>query len=197
MSLVGNFTQNYDNTGATGGVPPLGRQPSTQHANHDPTPIHAGLEEKESQEGGSSSEGETEQIKRDQTTLNLARRMSRQSTDQQTGNPFDVEKDGPLDPWSENFNSRAWTKALLNLEQQESDKFKPRTAGFAFKDLNVYGYGSATDYQKSVGNVIFEVYGLAKKLLGLSKPRKIDILQNLDGVVHAGEMLVVLGPPGS
>lgn len=40
------------------------------------------------------------------------------------------------------------------------------------------------------------VVGLAKKLLGLAKPHKIDILQNLDGVVHAGEMLVVLGPPG-
>ena len=30
----------------------------------------------------------------------------------------------------------------------------------------------------------------------MAKPRKIDILQNLDGVVHSGEMLVVLGPPG-
>ena len=42
-----------------------------------------------------------------------------------------------------------------------------------------------------------EVVGAAKKLLGMAKPRKIDILQNLEGVVHHGEMLVVLGPPGS
>lgn len=35
-----------------------------------------------------------------------------------------------------------------------------------------------------------------RSLLGY-KGRKIDILQGLDGVVHAGEMLVVLGPPGS
>ena len=46
------------------------------------------------------------------------------------------------------------------------------------------------------GNVALELVGLTKKLLGLGKPRKIDILQNLDGVVHSGEMLVVLGPPG-
>lgn len=46
------------------------------------------------------------------------------------------------------------------------------------------------------GNIILEVAGLAKKVLGMGKPRKIDILQHLDGVVHAGEMLVVLGPPG-
>ncbi len=43
---------------------------------------------------------------------------------------------------------------------------------------------------------MLEGYGLAKKLLGQDKKRKIDILQNLDGVVHSGEMLVVLGPPG-
>lgn len=43
---------------------------------------------------------------------------------------------------------------------------------------------------------MLEVVGLAKKLIGKAKPRKIDILQNLEGVVHSGEMLVVLGPPG-
>jgi hypothetical protein len=46
------------------------------------------------------------------------------------------------------------------------------------------------------GNIFLEVFGLVKKLVGQGKPRKIDILQNLDGVVHSGEMLVVLGPPG-
>ena len=46
------------------------------------------------------------------------------------------------------------------------------------------------------GNVILEVVGAVKKLIGSEKPRKIDILQNLDGGVHSGEMLVVLGPPG-
>lgn len=85
---------------------------------------------------------------------------------------------------------------MLNLQARDPEKWKLRTAGFAFKDLNVYGFGSATDYQKSVSNIWLEVVGLTKKLLGLGKPRKIDILQNLDGVVHEGEMLVVLGPPG-
>jgi hypothetical protein len=85
---------------------------------------------------------------------------------------------------------------MLNLQARDPEKWKLRTAGFAFNDLNVYGFGSATDYQKSVGNVILEVVGLAKKLLGVGKQRKIDILQGLDGVVHDGEMLVVLGPPG-
>lgn len=36
-----------------------------------------------------------------------------------------------------------------------------------------------------------------KGLLGLEKKRRIDILSGLDGVLYPGEMLVVLGPPGS
>jgi hypothetical protein len=55
-------------------------------------------------------------------------------------------------------------------------------------------FGSATDYQKSVGNVWLEAVGLARNLLRASKPRKIEILQGLDGLVRDGEMLVVLGP---
>jgi ATP-binding cassette subfamily G (WHITE) protein 2 (PDR) len=44
--------------------------------------------------------------------------------------------------------------------------------------------------------VLLEAVGLVKKVFGMGKPHKIDILQNLDGLVHSGEMLVVLGPPG-
>lgn len=79
----------------------------------------------------------------------------------------------------------------------EDEKAGPtRTAGVSFKGLNVHGFGSDTDYQKSVGNVWLEGPGLFKRLKG-DKGRKINILQSLDGLVEAGEMLVVLGPPGS
>ena len=42
-------------------------------------------------------------------------------------------------------------------------KMEAKNRRFAFKDLNVYGFGSATDYQKSVGNVVLE---------GLLEPRR-------------------------
>jgi ATP-binding cassette subfamily G (WHITE) protein 2 (PDR) len=140
---------------------------------------------------------EAEQQRRDNEVLDLARRFSTHS--QQSiyqKNPFEAGEDSVLDPRSPRFSPRAFAKSLLNLQARDPEKWKPRTAGFAFKDLNVYGFGSATDYQKSVGNVVLEVVGLAKKLLGASKPTKIDILQDLNGLVHDGEMLVVLGPPG-
>ncbi|KAI9870180.1 MAG: hypothetical protein M1823_008824, partial [Watsoniomyces obsoletus] len=49
---------------------------------------------------------------------------------------------------------------------------------------------------KSVGNVWLQGIGLARSLTGAGQ-RRIDILRNFDGLVRAGEMLVVLGPPGS
>ena len=38
---------------------------------------------------------------------------------------------------------------------------------------------------------------MLRKLLRLNGQRKINILKGLDGLVESGEMLVVLGPPGS
>ena len=140
---------------------------------------------------------EADEKRRDDEVLDLARHFSAQS--QQSiylKNPFEAGEESVLDPRSPNFNPRAFAKSLLNLQARDPDKWKLRTAGFAFKDLNVYGFGSATDYQKSVGNVFLEAVGLVKKLLGASKPTKIDILKDLDGLVYDGEMLVVLGPPG-
>jgi ATP-binding cassette subfamily G (WHITE) protein 2 (PDR) len=42
-----------------------------------------------------------------------------------------------------------------------------------------------------------EIPGLFNKLIGRGKPRKIQILRDFDGLIRSGEMLVVLGRPGS
>jgi ABC-type multidrug transport system ATPase subunit/ABC-type multidrug transport system permease subunit len=110
-------------------------------------------------------------------------------------NVFEAEPDSAIDPASPHFNARAWVKAMFKL-QSNNDRFLARTAGVAFRNLNVHGFGAATDYQKSVGNVWFEAVGLVRKLLGVGQ-RRIDILRGFDGLINAGEMLVVLGPPGS
>lgn len=127
----------------------------------------------------------------------LAKTLTRNSTwSQIPDNPFDAEPDSELDPHSPNFRARAWAKSMIKLRDAEN-KNPGRTAGFAFKNLSAHGYGNATDYQKDVGNVWLEIVGAAKNLLGMGKPRRIDILRNFDGLVNAGEMLVILGPPGS
>ncbi|KAF1808725.1 ABC drug exporter AbcA [Eremomyces bilateralis CBS 781.70] len=134
---------------------------------------------------------------RDEHVQQLARTLTQQSTFTTTGkNPFAPEDHPELDPQSSQFNPRAWTKAMMRVRLDDPESFHPRTAGVAFRNLNVHGFGQETDYQRSVGNVIFEAVGMVRSLLRHGK-RKIDILRDFDGLVRKGEMLVVLGPPGS
>lgn len=111
-------------------------------------------------------------------------------------NPFQPLQNSALDPNGSAFEARAWTKAVLALRSNDPRKYANRTTGVAFRDLNAYGFGVPTDYQQTVGNVWLGALGLVRKHLGTGK-RKIEILRGLDGIVEAGEMLVVLGPPGS
>lgn len=140
--------------------------------------------------------------KRDDEIHELARRFTQQSAKSWTGdgeaqNPFAAEPGSALDPNGDKFNARSWAKAMLQMHTSDKLAHPLRTLGVAFSNLNVHGFGSDTDYQRSVGNVWLQALGLARKLLGQHRERKIEILQNLEGVVKAGEMLVVLGPPGS
>ncbi|KAF4932541.1 ZEB2-regulated ABC transporter 1 [Colletotrichum fructicola] len=138
---------------------------------------------------------DSEMERRHSLVQSLAKRYSHASaTGTVGGNPFFADENSPLNPNSENFHGRAWARAMVDLVQSHGASF--RTSGVAFQNLNVYGYGQATDYQKDVGNVWLSAAGLVRKFTGGGKTR-IDILRNFDGLVRKGEMLVVLGPPGS
>ena len=126
----------------------------------------------------------------------LARQYTRQSTYSQIAvNPFEAQPGSIIDPNSDNFKPKAYIKALFKL-QEESDGVMSRSAGVAFRNLSAYGYGTTTDYQRSVSSILMEAVGGVKRLFGVGR-RRIDILRNFDGLIRAGEMLVVLGPPGS
>lgn len=155
----------------------------------------AGLERSESE---SEAEAEREhQMKTDKAIHELARSLSRQSTwTSVPGNPFEAAADSELDPHSPNFKARSWVKSMIKLNHDEN-KTPTRTSGVAFQNLNVHGFGAATDYQADVANVWLKAVDPIKKALGLGKQRRIDILRDFEGLVKSGEMLVVLGPPGS
>lgn len=154
--------------------------------------------------GGTDSESDSEDdravaAERSSLVQHLARQYTNKShASGITGaNPFAEhasDPDSPLNPSSSKFSARVWAKNVLDLITSEGHTF--RTSGIAFQNLNVFGYGAGTDYQKSVANVWL---GIAESMRGLFRGKKgrIDILSNFDGVVHNGEMLVVLGPPGS
>jgi ATP-binding cassette subfamily G (WHITE) protein 2 (PDR) len=145
------------------------------------------------------SSADEEDIRRDAEVHELARKLTKQSSfySGHDVNPFEASEDSRLNPHSENFNARAWAKAVLNFHLKDPEAHPLRTSGIAFKNLNVYGFGASTDYQKSVGNVLLDVVGIVRSMFGIGQKRRIDILRDFEGVVHAGELLVVLGPPGS
>ncbi|KAJ4865463.1 ABC-2 type transporter domain-containing protein [Trichoderma breve] len=105
------------------------------------------------------------------------------------------DPDSPLNPMSSKFSGRTWAKTVAKYAAEHGSGF--RHSGISFRNMNVYGYGSETDFQKDVGNVWLSIPDLARQAFSKSNKRRIDILRNCDGVLKSGEMLVVLGPPGS
>jgi ATP-binding cassette subfamily G (WHITE) protein 2 (PDR) len=137
---------------------------------------------------------DSEMERRDSAIQALARSYSHASG-VEGGNPFVASEDSPLNPNGPNFSGRAWAKAMVDLVSRDGATF--RSAGVCFQNLNTFGFGEATDYQKDVANVWLSLAGLARRVTGTSSRQRIDILRQFDGIVRKGEMLVVLGPPGS
>lgn len=112
-------------------------------------------------------------------------------------NPFlEWEKDPELNPHEKSFKLRKWLKQLLAITSRDPERYPKRTAGVSFRNMNVYGYGSAADYQADVGNTPLKGFNAIKSLFGGGDKTRIDILRNFEGLVKSGEMLIVLGRPG-
>ncbi|KAH6986775.1 ABC-2 type transporter-domain-containing protein [Ilyonectria destructans] len=101
----------------------------------------------------------------------LARRLTTRSQGP-PGKLFPVSATGPLNP------------AFYDIQTNTSEGTPPKTTGVAFRNLN------------TVSNAILGGATIIKKLCG-QQQQQVDILHNLEGVVHSGEMCAVLGPPGS
>ncbi|KAL8951290.1 MAG: hypothetical protein Q9222_002728 [Ikaeria aurantiellina] len=112
-------------------------------------------------------------------------------------NPFIGSEHPLLDPKSSKFSSKSWLETLMSITSSDPERYPKRVAGVAYKNLSAHGYGEPTDYQKTFGNYPFKLLSLAKRLLGKRKQTRIQILRDFDGLVKSGEMLVVLGRPGS
>ena len=142
----------------------------------------------------------TESIDDKETVHELARAFTQSSLKRPDGsyiNPFESSDNPLLDPTSGKFSARAWTKNLVGIQSRDPERYPGRTAGVAYKSLSAHGFGQPTDYQKTFGNYPLEFANLFKQLIGQSQKTKIQILRDFDGLVKSGEMLVVLGRPGS
>ncbi|KAE8149283.1 ABC-2 type transporter-domain-containing protein [Aspergillus avenaceus] len=109
----------------------------------------------------------------------------------------DLNLDDPVfDPTSGQFDQYKWTRKTLKLLDKEGIP-RPRSTGAVFQNLNVSGSGAALQYQNTVGSILVAPLR-PQNWLSLAKraPEK-EILRNFDGLLKSGEMLIVLGRPGS
>lgn len=97
------------------------------------------------------------------------------------------EQDPSLNPLSDRFSASAWFDGL-----RARRLLPPKQLSVSFRDLGVRGVHDAAEYQRTVGN--FPLWA-SRTLLRRSAP--VNILKGVDGLVRSGEMLLVLGRPGS
>ena len=77
------------------------------------------------------------------------------------------------------------------------DKMK-NNVGIAFKNVDVYGFDDPTAHQRTFLNYpLAIVTQLVRKYCQRPEDSRLCILRNFEGVVSGGEMLLVLGRPGS
>jgi ABC-type nitrate/sulfonate/bicarbonate transport system ATPase subunit len=102
--------------------------------------------------------------------------------------------DAKVDPQSDQFNLSSFLRMFR--QQLEAEGHTMRQVGLVYKNLNVYGSGAALQLQKTVTDLAMSLFRVGETFSFGKKDHK-HILRKFDGVVKPGELLIVLGRPGS
>ncbi len=146
---------------------------------------------------GELSEEDRSELKRIASSLHQSR--THQSRDgsylERQDTLAGVTDDDPrLDPSLPEFDIYVWARAFMRA--MDEDEIKAARSGFTFKSLNVSGTGSAVSLQQNVASILMAPLRLTE-YVSFGKKSEKKILRDFNGVVKSGEMLVVLGRPGS
>ncbi|KAJ5115360.1 hypothetical protein NUU61_001119 [Penicillium alfredii] len=118
----------------------------------------------------------------------LGRALSASASQKETQDPA-------LDPTSPQFDHHRWAQTVLD-QVHESGIDLPNQ-GVVFSNLCVSGSGSALQFQENlVSSFTVPFRAAAAALTGRRTPHR-RILDNFDGLLEGGELLLVLGRPGS
>ena len=123
--------------------------------------------------------------------------MSRVSHARSQAKHEDAEKEGSPEP--EQFDLEAALRGDLDAEREAG--IRPKHVGVYWDGLTVKGMASSTNWVKTFPDSFvdfFNVISPVKKMLGLNKKGvEATLLDNFRGVCKPGEMVLVLGKPGS
>jgi len=109
-----------------------------------------------------------------------------------------------VDPDEERDEVERLMSRMFGKERQKhSEEEKTRHSGVVFRDLTVKGVGLGASLQPTIGDIFLNLPRFLKNLLtkgpkaATGKPPTRELLSNFNGCVRPGELLLVLGRPGS
>ncbi|GLB42209.1 putative ABC transporter superfamily, ABCG family. PDR (TC 3.A.1.205) subfamily protein [Lyophyllum shimeji] len=82
------------------------------------------------------------------------------------------------------------------VRKRDTANIKHRTLGIVFRNLQVVGLGATDTYQPTLGS-LFSPKTILNNIQAARHPPVRNILDGFEGVVQPGQMLLVLGRPGS
>ncbi|KAI5799834.1 putative ABC multidrug transporter [Geopyxis carbonaria] len=100
-------------------------------------------------------------------------------------------------PSESNVSPEAKLRRFLLQADEDGNAVRAPEASVCFKDLVVRGHGAGATFQQSVASIVTGPMDAVKALISGAKEPEKTILHGIDGVVKGGEMLLVLGRPGS
>ncbi|KAI1655780.1 ABC-2 type transporter-domain-containing protein [Daldinia decipiens] len=98
---------------------------------------------------------------------------------------------------------RLMSRMFGQARQQNSEEEKTRHAGVIFRNLTVKGVGLGASLQPTVGDIFLDLPRFLWNLVtkgpkaAAGKPPVRELISNFNGCVRPGEILLVLGRPGS
>ncbi|KZL65293.1 ABC-2 type transporter [Colletotrichum tofieldiae] len=98
---------------------------------------------------------------------------------------------------------RLMSRIFGRARQEQSEEEKTRHSGVVFRDLTVKGIGLGASLQPTIGDIFLGLPRKLKMLLtrgpkaAFAKPPVRELISQFDGCVRPGELLLVLGRPGS
>ncbi|KAK9322267.1 ABC-2 type transporter-domain-containing protein [Lipomyces orientalis] len=83
------------------------------------------------------------------------------------------------------------------VRMHENDGIKDRSVGVMFKGLSVKGIDMSTTSLLTIGEILMAPFRLRENLGNMRQQKLRNLIHDFNGVVHKGEMLLVLGRPGA